>query len=128
MKAYIVASLIGVGCMANAAELHVTNTVDLNDQRVRERIAAEKPAQFATIERILREAGDQPPEQLTRWMKTSFDAQNARYTNLLKTSDPPKAELWFVLGDTRYHAQVTLRSVHPKLISGELHPKSGLSQ
>ena len=81
---------------------------------------AEAPALYGKIEKILREAGDQPPERVATWMKASFDANNARYGYLLKTSDPPKAELSFVLGDTRYRAEVTLRNVRPKLISGAL--------
>ena len=122
MKALIVASLIGVACAANAGDVHVARTVNLNDPRERDKLAAEAPALYAKIERILDQVGDQPPEQVARWMKASFDAEDASYGYILKTSDPPKAELSFVLGDTKYHAQVTLRNVRPTLVSGPLRP------
>ena len=120
MKALLVASLIGIACAAKAGEVHIARTVDLDDQRQLDRLASEAPALYAKIEDILDHVGDQAPEQVARWMKTSFDAENAGYGYLLKTSDPPKARLSFVLGDTRYRAEVTLRNVRPKLFSGPL--------
>ena len=116
MKGLIVACLFGLAGAAHAADVLVSKSVDLNDPRVRDRLAAESPALYAKIEKILDQAGDQPPEQVGRWMKASFDAKDARYGQFLKTSDPPKAELSFVLGETRYRAQVTLRNARPRFV------------
>ena len=122
MKALILACLLLGSSVAIAADRVTLRSVDLNDPQALDRLATEKPAQFAKIQRILAEAGEQPPEQIAKWMKTSFDANAARYTSILKTSDPPKAELWFVLDDTQYHARVTLWHVRPTLLSGPLRP------
>lgn len=119
MKRVLAASVLGFACVANAGETQIPKTVNLDDKRELQRIAEEAPSLYAKLERILDQVGDQPPEQVGRWMKTSFDAANAKYGYILKTSDPPKAELSFVLGDTRYRAEVTLRNVRPKLVSGE---------
>ncbi|HXS50927.1 MAG TPA: hypothetical protein VN782_00200 [Usitatibacter sp.] len=118
MKAVVFACMLCMGSIGSATGSHVLKSVDLNDPRVLDRMAAESPALYGKIEKILRQAGDQPPEQVAKWMKASFDADNARYGYLLKTSDPPKAELSFVLGDTRYRAEVALRNVRPRLIGG----------
>ena len=116
MKVLIAALLVSAACIANASELHIAKTVNLNDQRELDNLAAEAPALFAKIQSILARAGDQPPEEIARWVKTSFGAENATYAYIVKTSDPPKAELSFVLGDTKYHSQITLRNVRPKLV------------
>ncbi len=120
MKAVVFACMLCMTSIASATGPHVTKSVDLNDPRVLDRMATEAPALYGKIEKILREAGDQPPERVATWMKASFDADNARYGYLLKTSDPPIAELSFVLGDTRYRAEVALHNVRPKLIYGSL--------
>ena len=123
MRALIVSMLTCMGGLANAAELPIGKTVDLGDRQALERLANERPNDFAKIRRILREVGDQPPERVTRWMKTSFDAEDARYGLLLQTSDPPKAELSFVLDGVGYRARITLRNVHPQLIDGTFRPQ-----
>ena len=120
MKAIVLACMASLGSIGSAAAPHAVNSVDLDAPHVLERIAADKPDLYRKIDKILHEAGDQAPEQVATWMKASFDADNARYGQLLKTSDPPKAELSFILADTRYRAEITLRNVRPKLISGPL--------
>jgi len=120
MKTIVFACMVCVLGAADASEGRVAKTVDLDAPHVLDRMAAEAPTLYGKIREILREAGDQPPEQVAHWMKASFDAENARYGYLLKASDPPKAELSFSLGDTRYRAEVTLRNVRPKLIGGPL--------
>jgi hypothetical protein len=121
MRHLLGAMLIGVACIGNAAQTHPVKDVDLNDPRALGRLANDDPALYAKIRKILGEAGDQPPEQVGRRLKASFDAEDAKLGHLLKTSYPPKAELSFILGDTRYRAEVTLRNVRPKLIPAELH-------
>ncbi len=121
MRLLLAATLVGIACIGNAAQTRSVKDIDLNDPRVLDRLANDDPALYAKIEKILREAGDQPPEQVGRWLKTSFDAENAKLGHLLKTSYPPKAELSFVLGDTRYRAEVTLRNARPKLDPAPLH-------
>jgi len=118
MKALIVVFLLALGAAADAAQVRLPKSVDLDGPGARDRIAAENPALAAKIEKILAQAGDQPPERVATWMKASFDAKDARYGQLLKTSDPPKAELSFVLGGTSYRAEVTLRNARPRLIPG----------
>lgn len=123
MRTLIVSILACIAGLANAAESHIGKTVDLDDRKALERLANERPNDFAKIRRILREVGDQPPEGVTRWMKASFDAEDARYGLLLQTSDPPRAELSFVLDGVGYRARVTLRNVRPELIPGTFRPQ-----
>jgi hypothetical protein len=92
--------------------------IDLNQPGRLEMLARENPSEFAKVDAILREAPDRAPEEVPRWIRATYGAENGVYSNLLLTSDPPKAELSFVLGDTRYHARITLRNVRPKLVSG----------
>lgn len=116
MKVHIAALLVSFLCVANAGEVVVAKTVNLNDQRELDKLAAEAPKLHAKIEDILASAGDQPPEEIGSWLKISFDADYATYEYIVKTSDPPKAELSFILGDTKYHARITLRNVRPTLV------------
>ena len=116
MKVHIAALLVSFVGAANAAEAVVAKSVNLNDQRELDKLAAEAPMLHAKIEDILARVGDQPPEEIGRWLKTSFDADHATYEYIVKTSDPPKADLSFVLGDARYQARITLRNVRPILV------------
>ena len=102
--------------LAFAAAPTVPRAVDLDAPGALRALQRDRPDDYAKVVKILREAPDQPPEHAPQWMRARFDARDAGYGSLLKTSYPPKAELSFVLGDTRYRAEITLRNDRPRFI------------
>ncbi len=123
MKRLLIALVAAIGSAASAGNVDPARTVDLNQPGQLERLARENPSEFAKVDAILREAPDRAPEELPRWIRTAYGAEDGAYSNVLLTSDPPKAELSFVLRDTRYRARITLRNIRPKLVSGPLTVK-----
>jgi hypothetical protein len=89
------------------------NFIDLDAPGALEIVRRERPDHFAKIRKILNELPDQPPEVAPRWMRTQFNASVLQY-GLLRTSDPPKARLSFILEGIGYEAVITLRNVRPK--------------
>jgi len=116
MKRSLLVSLCLLPSLGLAAPPPVLRFVDLDAPGALQSVSRERPADFPKIEKILREAPELPPEEAPKWMRTRFDAKDAGYGSLLKTSYPPKAQLTFVLGDTRYRTEVTLRNARPRII------------
>ncbi|UOD29308.1 hypothetical protein INH39_28500 [Massilia violaceinigra] len=85
-------------------------TVNLDEPGAMAQLERDNPAHARSIGRILQAAPKFTLGHLAQWMRTSFNA-DIQSTQLLKTSDPPQARLWFKLGDTHYKATVTLNAV-----------------
>src|SRR5690349_12716701 len=93
----------------------IVRFVDLDAPGALETVQRDHPEHVADIQRILIEAPDQPPELAPGWMRTQFGATASGYGMIFKTSDPPKAQFCFVLGDTYYRTLIILRNVHPEV-------------
>jgi len=102
-------------CTAALAAAPRSNDVDFNAPGTLAAIQRDDPARYAQIERILEGVQDQPPAQVSTWLKTEFDARLDSYADFVLTSYPPKKRLAFELGGTRYHGLVTLTRDAPHL-------------
>jgi hypothetical protein len=114
MKLLAIAAL-ATCCTATLAAAPQPKDVDFNTPGALSAIQRDDPARFAQIERIIDEVQDQPPAQVSKWLKTEFDARLDSYADFVLTSLPPKKRLAFELGDTRYHGLVTLTREGPHL-------------
>jgi hypothetical protein len=114
MKLLALAAL-AASCTFALAAAPRPNDVDFNAPGALAAIQRDDPARYAQIERILEDVQDQPPAQVSKWLKTEFDARLDDYADLLLTSFPPKKRLAFDLGGTHYHGLVTLTRDAPRL-------------
>lgn len=100
---YLLSSLaIAMSLPANAS-----GTVNLDEPGALAQLERDNPAHARSIGTILQAAPTFPPGALAQWMRIRFNADIVS-SQLLKTSAPPQARLWFTLGDTQYKATVTL--------------------
>jgi TPR repeat protein len=78
--------------------------IDLDVAGNLEAVQRERPEHYAKIERILAEAPKRAMDTkgVARWLQTDFAATDVGYTDLLKTSMPPKKRLAFTLDNTAY--------------------------
>jgi hypothetical protein len=115
MNRVLIALLAAVSTAVMSEELRIVRLVDLDAPGALELVQREHPDHIVKIQRILREAPDQSPDEAPGWMRTQFGASGVGY-GILRTSDPPKANLSFVLGDTAYSAVITLRNARPQVL------------
>ena len=96
--------------IAFAQHPHVHRAIYLNDRHALETLQRSNPEDYAKIQLILRGLSERPVNEVARWIKSNFSAQEVAYSNFLLTSYPPKRHLSFVLNDTYYSATVTLET------------------
>ena len=84
--------------------------IDLDVAGNLEALQRERPEHYAKIERILTEAPKRAMDTkgVLRWMQTDFAANDVRYTDVLKTSLPPKKRLDFSLDNVAYTKIITV--------------------
>ena len=100
------------GSQALAEDLAgVTAFVDLDRPGVMETLAERNPVHYHKVVAILTEIRTKPVAEVPQWLRASFDAREVTYSSVLLVSNPPKRDLSFVLGITRYKARVTLEWV-----------------
>ena len=100
------------GPQAQAQDLvQVQPFVDLNRPGMMEALAERNPIHYHKVVAILAEIREHQVADVPKWMRASFDAREVSYTSVLLVSNPPKRDLSFVLGSTRYKARVTLDQV-----------------
>ena len=104
--------------LAIAPQSFASGPIDLDVPGKLEAIARDHPNHFAAIQRILAEVPLQPLDEhaVARWMRTEFDAQNIHYTDLVRTSLPPKKRLQFSLDNTAYVKVITLTTWRAKAV------------
>jgi hypothetical protein len=114
----LVALLATTSAVVMADDRRVVHFIDLDSPAGMEALQREHPDHVTTVTRILSETPDQLPNGVPGWLRAQFGAREVTYPiQVLKTSDPPKARLSFVLGDTAYQAFITVRYRHPDLAS-----------
>ena len=116
----IVASLlltVAFGASAYAADHDAT--ANLNEPGALEAVKRDHPSQYAAIRQILDGVLEQPVREVPKWLETTFDARDVRYTLVLRTSYPPKKDLAFTLDSTRYTVRLTLTNVKPEILPGK---------
>ncbi len=107
---------VSVAVMADEIrEIRIARFVDLDAPGALETVRREHPKHVVDIQRILLEAPDHSPEVTPGWMRTQFGASASGYGMIFETTDPPRAQFWFLLGDTHYTTLVTLRKVRPEV-------------
>lgn len=90
------------------APANARGPIDLDLPGNLEAIQRTNPEHYAKIERILAEVPRRPPNEVTRWMRTEFQARDVQYADLVMTSLPPKKRLQFSLDNESYAKVVTL--------------------
>ena len=80
--------------------------IDLNEPGAIDSLARDNPDHHAKVRKILADVARLPPETVPQWMNAEFGARDVSFPALLKTSDPAKRSLSFVLEGTRYEAVV----------------------
>jgi hypothetical protein len=84
--------------------------VNLNAPGAMEQIQALSPEHYKAIQGIAARLARNPHSTDARWIQTSFHAKDVSYGMALLTSFPPKKNIAFTLGETRYQGRVTLDS------------------
>ena len=104
-----VASLVLTwAAVANAGDITLRRTVDLDAPGAMERVHATNPAHFDKIVKIVQGVVRQIDSAVEGWLRVNFDALDVNYHPLVMTSYPPKRRLAFALDDTRYEVVVVL--------------------
>ena len=99
----MVVAIVAVGAsLAHAGPA----VVDLDEPGAIESLARDNPDHYAKVRKILADVGTRPPQSVPQWMNAEFGAREVTFPALLKTSDPAKRSLTFVLDRTRYEAVV----------------------
>lgn len=82
--------------------------VDLNAPNAFERLKVSNPKHYESVQAILQGLAKRDPHEVAAWIRTSFNATNVLYDDILLVTEPPQKELVFVLDKVRYRARVTL--------------------
>jgi hypothetical protein len=104
-----------IGSHARAQEQPVAAVVDLNRPGMLEALAESNPLHHSKIVEILDQIRHHQMMDVPDWLHVSFDARDVKYTPVLLVSNPPKRDLSFVLGSTRYKARITLDRVQARI-------------
>jgi hypothetical protein len=116
----MVLALLAVGASVAGARLADAGpaVVDLNAPGAIESLARDNPDHHAKVLKILADVAKQSPESVRQWMHAEFGARDVSFPALLKTSDPAKRSLSFVLDRTRYEAVVQVPTRWPTSAKG----------
>ena len=104
------AALAASAVLINAADCVAAGPIDLDVPGNLAVIERDRPDHYMKIQRILAEASQRGWSEgsVATWLRTEFNAQEIRYTDLVMTSFPPKKRLEFSLDATSYVTVVTL--------------------
>lgn len=97
-----------VAQFAVAEDVRSIRHVNLNVPGIMEEIRVTRPAHYEIVRAIVRGLDSHADREIPRWLRTTFNAREATYSNILLTTSPPQRDLSFVLDDTRYRGRVTL--------------------
>jgi len=106
LRLVVAALLISAGGLAFAAGPHPSKRVDLSDANVMTRLLDSNPAHYKTIEEIMRGLESQRSWDVSRWLRTRFEAKDVSYSYFMLTTSPGQRDLSFVLGDTHYFGRM----------------------
>jgi hypothetical protein len=82
--------------------------VNLNAPGAMETLEATNPAHYLRIQQIVAGLSERGYDAVPGWIRTTFDAKDVSYSELLLVSLPPQRRLSFTLDDTHYRATITL--------------------
>jgi hypothetical protein len=109
--------LAGLATVAAAETPSIKRTVFL-DSVVLEDIKKSNPEHYAQIQRVIASASEMcKPNAARSWVLAKAPSADCSMM-ILKTSYPPKRQISFALGDTRYIANVVVRDA-PALVKAE---------
>ena len=110
--------VVAAAMLAIVGASHAQRRIDLDIAGNLEAVEREHPDHFAKIQRILAEVPRLPPSErrVASWLRTEFRARDVRYTDLIRTSLPPKKRLEFSLDEVSYVKVVTLAGRQPKIM------------
>ena len=91
-----------------AQELQRLKQVNLNAPGAMEKLQASNPAHYGKVQKILEGLAKRPSAAVAGWLRTSFQARDVSYRDILLTSFPEQRDISFVLDDTRSGARLTM--------------------
>ena len=109
LRVLSVALLLASAFAVWGQELQRLKHVNLNAPGAMERLQASNPAHYGKVQEILEGLPKRPSGSVAGWLRTSFQARDVSYRDLLRTSYPAQRDISFVLDDTRYAARLTMR-------------------
>jgi hypothetical protein len=112
--ALIILVSLGVGPVPFA--FGQSRIVNLDVAGAMDALARDKPEHYRKVREIMAEVQKQPDFEVSRWMRTRFDARDVNYAPLLLVTDPPKRRLSFTIDEVRYHSTLTLTNWKPRPI------------
>ena len=116
-KIALILALAAVGTVSAWADGIVVHSVVHLDERALEQLRTSNPAHYARAQKILAAANHLCRPKVGEVEYARFDAKDISCArSLVKTSNPPKREIYFRLDDTRYEALVVLTDDPPKLV------------
>ena len=99
----LAAALLAAGISyASGPAGKVKRTVNIGNPEAMEQLAAAEPELHAKVVTLIHDIENKPIRNTAEWAKANFDAEHLIHTAMLKTSDPPKRAISFVIGDTRF--------------------------
>ena len=109
MIAERLAGLLCLFCigLTTAGASEIPKVMNLNDPIDMAEVAKINPAHYEKIEKIIKGINRQRSEQVARWIKVTFKANDVIFPEILLVSLPPKRRLSFVLDDIRYEGLIT---------------------
>jgi len=112
LKLIMVAFLVSVSVPSAVAQSGLpSRSVDLNDHRVMDGLRASDPGRYKKVQQIIQGVKNRSVADVPRWIRTSFQARDVLYSDILLTSFPGQRELAFILDDTLYHGRVYVSGI-----------------
>src|SRR4051812_10122186 len=102
MKQMIIAAALALATLSHAAGPAVKRYVNIGNPQSMEKFAKADPDTFAKALRLIHDIERRPLSDAKAWAKANFDADELIYFPMLKTSDPAKRQISFVIGDARF--------------------------
>jgi hypothetical protein len=102
MKQMIVAAALAIAILAQAAGPVVKRYVSIGNPESMEKFAKADPDTFAKAMKLIHDIERKPVRDAKVWAKTNFNADELVYFPMLKTSDPAKRQISFIIGETRF--------------------------
>ena len=85
-----------------AADPKIKHYVNIGNRESMEKFAQVDPDTFAKALRLIHDIERTPVRDTKAWAKTNFGAEELVYFAMLKTSDPAKRQISFIIGDARF--------------------------
>jgi hypothetical protein len=93
---------LALATLVQAAGPAIKHYVNIGNPASMQKFATSDPETFARALQLIHDIERKPIRDAKAWAKTNFGAEELVYFPMLKTSDPAKRQISFVIGGARF--------------------------